>query len=124
MKTIYLSLSIWTFTIFFSGCGEDPSMYRGETLTFQSPISAKSVKSEKPSATDLQLSEQASSNFHSTRIGADFPPPYPVYPIFDYYAEPIPMQVRVSPFYSMIQLLPPMYWNYYAYPDYSDDDDF
>lgn len=122
MKT-YLSILMAAFTILASGCGNDPSMYRGETLTFQSPVSAQSEKVSTTNSGDLDLAEEESSDFLFTRIGALVPMPYPLYPLYDYYLDPIPVEIPVSPFYSVVEYLPPMYWNYYFNPYYADDDE-
>lgn len=101
----------------FLGCGEDPSIYENETLTFESPVSAKVTK-ESDKTADLDLKDGSASDFHFVRYGIMAPW---VYPLFDYYLEPIPVEVPVSPFYSVIDFVHPMYFDYFAAP-WEDDD--
>lgn len=91
------------------GCGEDPGMYQGEVLTFETPVSSKEETKEGPMP-DLDLLEKDASDFGVTRIGAFGWSPFPV---FDYFLEPIPVEVPVAPGVSLIEFLPPMYWNFW-----------
>jgi hypothetical protein len=104
------------------GCGDDPSMYRGETLTFESPVSAKATQSKSNKTAELDLSTDEASDFLFTRFGVLGPTPW-VYPLYNYYLEPIPLEVPVSPFYSVVEYAPPMYFDYYFNPFFWDDED-
>jgi hypothetical protein len=102
-----------------ASCGEDPGMYRDETLTFTSPVSAKS---DNATVEELSLDEENSSNFFFRRYGALVP--WAPVPLFDYYLEPIPVEVPVSPFYSLIDYVHPFYAPYLFddwYDDWDDD---
>lgn len=96
------------------GCGEDPSIYEGETLTVESPVTTKIMKSEK-----LDLREEESEKFRFTRLGAMLP--WLPTPFYDYYLEPLPVPVPVSPDYALIDYVHPFYA--YAELNWVDDDD-
>lgn len=100
------------------GCGEDPGMYQNETINFTSPVNAKMEQKSIKKENDLDLKEQDSSNFFLTRYGA-YVPWAPV-PLFDYYREPIPVEIPVSPFYSLIDYVHPFYAAY-LFDDWDDD---
>lgn len=108
------NLTACTFIVLATGivasCGEDPGMYKNETLTFTTPVNAKMGQKDIEEEA-LDLKDQNSSNFIFRRIGAMVP--WAPMPIFDYYREPLPLEVPVSPFYSLIEWVPPMYAPYF-----------
>jgi hypothetical protein len=104
-----------------AGCADDPSLYQGEKLILETPVSSKEVKKkqvEKNLSIDLGADEK--SNFHITRIGAFVP--WGPYPVFDYYLEPFPVEVPVSPDFSLIDYVHPFY-AFAQFNPFSDDDD-
>lgn len=115
-----LYASTIAFLIMPLGCGEDPKYYRGERLTFESPVSAKASKSERENTADLDLSTDEASDFRVAPFGP-FVIPWGPYPLYDYYLEPIPVEIPVSPFYSVIDFVHPMYFDFYLNP--VDDDE-
>lgn len=108
---------------FVLGCGEDPSLYRGEKLILETPVSGKEVK-RKPIRKNIQLDLGADdkSDFHIRRIGALPLIPWSPYPFFDYYLEPLPVPVPVAPDVALIDYVHPFYI-FNEFNPFSDDDD-
>lgn len=104
------------------GCGEYPGLYQGETLTFETPVSSKTDKRGiDAKVSELDLSEDEVSDFHFGRIAAPWIPWGP-FPVYDYYLEPIPVEVPVSPFYSVIDFIHPFYAVAFDFWSFDDDD--
>lgn len=104
------------------GCGEDPSMYQGETLTFETPHSSKRSGEDKK-VTELDLSENQKSDFGFFGYDAFPYVPWAPFPIFDYYDDPVPYAVPVSPGFAVLDYVHPFY-AYAAFgPFWGDDDD-
>lgn len=101
-----------------ASCGEEPGMYKDEIITFTTPVSAKMEQKTVKEKNDLNLREDESSNFCFTRFGALIP--WGPTPIFDYYNQPLPLEVPVSPFFSLIEFVHPFYAPYFL--DNGDDD--
>jgi hypothetical protein len=128
---IYLALgaSAIALLILPLGCGEDPGLYRGETLTFETPVSSKlsNRSTNAKEVSSLDLDENA--DFHFLRFGVPFSP-WP-YPLYDYYLEPLPVEIPVSPFFSLVDWIHPFYavafdfwgWNNGGF-GHNDDDWF
>lgn len=104
----HIAYSIAAFAMgIMANCGEDPGLYRNETITFTTPVSAK-MGQKNIEEDELNLKDQDSSNFFPLRRYGALMPWAPV-PLFDYYLEPIPVQIPVSPFYSLIDYVHPFY---------------
>lgn len=104
------------------GCGEDPTMYQAETLNFDAPVSSAAKQiSGKKDMTELNL-DDASSDFHFARWGGFGHVPWSPYPFFDYYLEPVPVEVPVSPFFSLVDYVHPFYAVAALNPWWDDDD--
>lgn len=124
-----LSLAIFLGPL---GCGPDPGMYHGETLTFETPVANKSdeqlTEEERISKLDLGASE--SSDFYwgghagyGYGYGYDYGPYWGGgYPLYDYYLEPLPVAVPVSPAYALVDYVHPFY-AFAAFNPFWDDDD-
>lgn len=99
-------MALWILPL---GCGEDPGMYQGETLTFETPVLSKVTgrATERKKVSELDLGANDSSNFEIARIGALVP--WIPYPLFDYYTEPFPLDIPVSPGLSLIEYIHPFY---------------
>ncbi len=104
-----MAFSTSALMMLFSGCEQDPATYQEETLNFETPISNKKVSQKKKD--DLDSGAEDSSNFYFRRIGAMVP--WDPYPLYDYFLEPVPVEVPVNPFYSLIDYVHP----FYAYAD-------
>lgn len=114
-----VSVTTLSLIAFISGCGEDPAMYQGETLTFETPVSSKSGHTRKDG---LDLGEHDRSDFHFARI-ADYPlVPWGPYPVYDYYTEPLPIPIPVAPDFALVDYVHPFY-AFAGYPFFDDDDD-
>jgi hypothetical protein len=107
------------FLSFYVGCGYDPRYYEDEVIAFEAKVQQPAVQKNHDSDS-LELAEGAADEFGITRFGYMIPW---VYPLFDYYLEPIPYEIPVSSYYSVIDFLPPMYYDYYLNPPWEDDDD-
>jgi len=113
-----MALAAFILVMLFSGCEQDPATYQDETLNIETPVSGKKVSEKKKD--DLNLSEDDPSYFfYFRRIGAMVP--WDPYPLYDYFLEPVPIEIPVNPFYSVIDYVHP----FYAYADMyvSDDED-
>lgn len=121
--TIYFGLNALAIASLISplGCGEDPGLYQGETLTFESPASSKinNRSTNAKEVSDLDLSENQSSDFHFRRFGGPLVPW--VTPLYDYYLEPVPVEIPVSPFYSLIDYIHPFYAVAFDFWGFDDD---
>ncbi|MCA9506801.1 MAG: hypothetical protein KC505_00085 [Myxococcales bacterium] len=103
------------------GCGEDPSLYQGETLAFENTpsISAKDVVNNPD---ELDLGADESSDFW---LNYYYPwaAPYAPYPIFDYYLSPLAIDVPISPVASIVDYVHPFYAYRHINPFWGFDDD-
>jgi hypothetical protein len=118
---IAFSMGSLALLIFSLNCGPDPYLYQGERLTFETPVSSK-VNTIDEGISDLELDEKESSDFHFTRIGAFPLVPWGPFPLYDYYLEPIPIEVPVSPIFSLIDYIHPFY-AFAGFNRFWDDDD-
>lgn len=118
-----LQTSLFGLVVLPLGCGEDPTMYHDETLSFESPISSSSkhISGDKE-MTELDLGENEHSDFHVARWGGFGYVPWGPYPVFDYYLEPVPFEVPVSPVFSLIDYVHPFYAVAALNPWWDDDD--
>lgn len=114
--------------ILFASCGEDPSMYQGETLTFETPVAGKLVEQNATGkkASELDLGADEASDFRFARfdgIAVGAVPWWGPYPLYDYYLEPVPVPVPVSPGFALIDYVHPFYAFPGLYSFWDDDDD-
>jgi|HubBroStandDraft_6_1064221.scaffolds.fasta_scaffold615219_1 hypothetical protein len=101
-----LACTIFTVAMgIMASCGEDPGMYKNETINFTTPVNAK--MGQKTIEEEVDLSDGSSSNFRVRHYG--ILAPWAPAPLFDWYLEPIPVEVPVSPFYSLIDFVHPFY---------------
>jgi hypothetical protein len=117
-RTIVVSF-LGFFLSFYVGCGYDPRYYEDEVIAFEAKTQ-QSVAQKNNDNDNLELAEGAADEFGIVRFGYMIPWEYP---LFDYYLEPIPYEIPVSPYFSVIDFLPPMYYAYYQDPPWEDDDD-
>jgi hypothetical protein len=110
-KTCIVSrASALAMMLFLFGCGEDPGMYQGETLTFETPVSSKAVKRNSNEKKTHELDLGADERVDFVGMFGVAPAGFvPAYPLFDYYLEPIPIEIPVSPFFSVIDFVHPFY---------------
>lgn len=100
------------------GCGEDPSLYQGETLAFEN---TPAINARDTTSTDLDLGADESSDFW---LNYYFPwaVPFTPYPLFDYYLNPLALEVPISPISSVVEFVHPFYAYRFLDPFWSDDD--
>ncbi len=103
------------------GCGEDPSVYQNEALTYENPVSSKRVINDK-AVTDLDLSEEQKSDFGALRIAPFALYPWGPYPYWDYYLDPVPYGVPVGPGLAVLDYVHPFY-EFAAWSPFWGDDD-
>lgn len=98
------------------GCGEDPSRY-SETLAFEN---TPAINASDANTTDLDLGADESSDFW---LNYYFPWAVPLtpYPLFDYYLNPLALEVPISPIASTVEFIHPFYA--YRFLDPFGDDD-
>jgi hypothetical protein len=127
--TALLALSAW-LVISFLGCGEETAMYQYETLTFETPVSSKMVKKNTlgKNGDDLDLGDKESSDFRFVELGPVAIPWGGPIPLYDYYLQPLPVQVPVSPFYSVVEFIHPFYvvagFDLLGKDRFGDDEDY
>lgn len=92
-----------------SGCGEYPGSYKSETLTFESPITAKKVKSQNDD--ELNLEADASKEFFYRWLGGSPIPSWGL-PLLEYYRHPLAVEIPISPFHSLVDYVHPFYFAY------------
>ncbi len=86
------------------GCGEDQSLYQSETLAFENTLTLN----EEDELSDLDLGADESSNFW---LNYYYPwmVPFAAAPLYEYYLEPLPIEVPISPVASIIDFVHPFY---------------
>jgi hypothetical protein len=108
----YLGYFFFGTTLFVAvalqqGCGEDPSLYQSEPLAFENTAAIADNTAAKESA-QLDLGEDESSDFWLNYYSPWYFPYAPA-PLFDYYLEPLPIEVPISPVASIIDYVHPFY---------------
>ena len=111
-------LGAMTLVLLVSNCGEDPKGYQDETLTYETPVSAKKVNQKKHQ--DLDLGADDAANFHFRRIGAYVP--WDPYPIWDYFLDPVPVPIPVAPGLDLVDYVHPFYAYASMFYPWGDDD--
>lgn len=87
------------------GCGEDKSLYQGETLAFENTLTLSDSQDE---THDLDLGADESSNFW---LNYYYPwaVPFAAPAFYEYYLEPLPIEVPISPVASIVDFVHPFY---------------
>ncbi len=103
----FLGIAAFVALALQQGCGEDPSLYQSEPLAFEN-TAAVANNSDAKESSDLDLGVDESSDFW---LNYYYPwmVPYAPAPIFDYYLEPLPIEVPISPVASIIDFVHPFY---------------
>ena len=121
--THYFFLGIAAFVVVALelGCGQDSNLYHSDTLAFENTatISSKTVEDE------LDLGADESSNFW---LNYYYPwmVPFSPFPLYDYYLEPLAVEIPISPVASVFDFVHPFYAYRFISPFYDggfDDDD-
>jgi hypothetical protein len=85
------------FAVSFVACGDDPGLYRHETLNFE----GKEIGVVESSELDLGADDPSSFGF--------WPASFWPAPIFAYYNQPVPVAIPISPFQAITEWVHPMY---------------
>lgn len=111
-----IGLSLWL--LYLAGCGYDPNYYEDEVINFDAKVAQQLPDNHEEDIGNIILADGFADEWGVVRFGYDIPW---FYPLFDYYLRPIPYEIPVSPYHSVIDFLPPMYFSYYL--DLWEDDD-